>query len=169
MNYALSIMLTAALLTGCAPAISPDISRQAAPGVAFAELTARPEAYRGQTVIFGGEVMDVRPEGGGSLLRINQKELDAQKRPTDAPVSGGTFLVQSSAWLSPSEYTHRRKVVVAGTVEGKQDGLLLLKARQIHLWERPEQLDDFLRGWFGKDMEHWYTRPYFDPWRTSPR
>ena len=168
MSYALLIMFTAALLNGCGPVISTDFSRQAAPGLTFAELAARPEAHRGQMVILGGDVMDVRPEGGGSLLRVNQKELDAQKRPVEALVSGGTFLVKSSAWLSLSEYTPRRKVVVAGTVEGQQQGLLLLQARQIHLWERPEQLDDFLREWFGKDMEQWYTRPYFDPWRRGP-
>ncbi|MBM4286075.1 MAG: hypothetical protein FJ128_12660 [Deltaproteobacteria bacterium] len=169
-NFAIPAVMTLflSLSSGCAPAVSPELARQAAPGLTFAALAAHPETYRGKMVLLGGEVMDVQPAEGGSLLRVNQKELDAAWRPVEAPVSGGTFLVHSAGRLSPDDYTPRRKVTVAGVAAGKRHGLPLIQARQIHLWERPEQLDDFLREWFGKDMEYWYTRPYFDPWRTGP-
>ena len=86
--------------------------------------------------------------------------------------SGGTFLVQSEVWLNPSEYQPKSKVVVAGVVEGEQDGRLLLKARQVTFLAPPTWEKYYYpvpREWYPPELEYWYTPPYFDPYRGGGR
>jgi starvation-inducible outer membrane lipoprotein len=158
-------------LAGCGPAISPNLLRQAGPAVNFADLAATPEKFQGSLVVLGGEVMSVKPQDGGSLLQVDQMPLDAQMRPVDKSASGGTLAVASDHWLAPDDYVPRRKVTVAGVVQGRQDGAPLIKAQQIYLWEHPFKLVAVPPAWYDYDpvMEYWYTPPYFDPWRPSPR
>lgn len=163
--------LLAALLAGCGPAISPNLTRQAGPPVNFAELAAQPENFQGRTVVLGGEVMSVKPKNGGSLLMVDQRPLDAQLRPVEKSASGGSLAVASDRWLAPDAYVPKRKVTVAGVVQGRLNGAPLIKARQIYLWEHPFKLIAVPPAWYNYNsvMEYWYTPPYFDPWRPSPR
>lgn len=156
-------------LAGCAPAISTSLQQEAGPKVGFAELSAHPEKYLGQVKILGGEVMQVQPLGQGSLLSLDQHELDRNLFPSGA-ASGGTFLVESDEFLSPSTYQPKSRVTVAGVVAGQKNGLLVLKAKQVHYWEGPRWEKWYYpvpREWYDYDpaMEYWYTPPYFDPWR----
>ena len=118
------------------PAISPALQQESGPKVGFAELAAHPEKYQGQTKILGGEVMQVQPLGQGSLLSVDQHDLDNHLFPGGG-ASGGTFLVESDEWLSPGTYQPKSKVTVAGVVAGQRNGLLVLKAKKIHFWEGP--------------------------------
>ena len=162
-----------AVLAACAPAISPALQQESGPRVSFAELSAHPEKYQGQTKILGGETMPVQPWGRGSLLSVDQHELDNRLFPSGA-ASGGTFLVESDEWLSPGTYQPKSKVTVAGVVSGQRNGLLVLKAKKIHLWEGPTWEKWYYpvpRDWYDYDpsLEHWYTPPYFDPWYGGGR
>ena len=116
---------------GCGPAISPSMQQEAGSQVGFAELAAHPDQYQGRVEILGGEVVAVQPLGQGSLLSVDQHELDSHLFPSGA-ASGGTFLVESAEWLNPATYQARSKVTVAGVVAGRKDGHLLLQARQIY-------------------------------------
>lgn len=109
--------------------------------------------------------MQVQFQDGKSFLWVAQKEMDSHLYPVDAPVIGGTFLVESQDWLSPDSYIPKRKVTVAGEVLGRRDGFPLLRARQIYLWQNPYVQDEFLRQWIDPSNPYWYTPPYFDPWR----
>ena len=165
--FILGVLLVQA---GCA-AISPAIQREAGPQVGFAELTAHPDQYQGQVEIVGGEVVAVQPLGQGSLLSMDQRDLDSQLFPSGA-TSGGTFLVESPERLNPAIYQARSKVTVAGVVAGRKDGHLLLQARQVHWWEGPtwEKWNHPVpRDWYDPSMEYLFTPPYFDPWRGDPR
>jgi len=124
------------LTMGCGPAISTSLQQEAGPRVSFAELAAHPDKYKGRLTILGGEVMSVQPWGQGSLLEVDQRQLDERFYPVGA-ASGGTFLVSSDVWLNSNEYLPKSKVVVAGVVEGELDGRLLLKARQVTLLALP--------------------------------
>ena len=167
------ILGLALALAGCGPAISPIIQQEAGPRVGFAELAAHPEQYQGQTRILGGRVMQVQPLGRGSLLSVDQHDLDSQLFPSGA-TSGGTFLVESDELLSRSKYQPDSTVTVAGVVAGQQNGLLLLKSKQIHYWEGPYWEKYYYpvpREWYNYDpnLEYWYTPPYFDIYRGGGR
>ena len=159
------------LAVGCGPAISTGLQQEADPRASFAELAARPDQYKGQLTILGGEVMSVTPWGTGSLLAVDQRQLDERLYPVGA-ASGGTFLVSSDVWLNSNDYLPKSKVVVAGVVEGKKDGLLLLKARQVTLLAPPTWEKYYYpvpREWYPPELEYWYTPPYFDPYRGGGR
>jgi starvation-inducible outer membrane lipoprotein len=160
-------------LVGCYPAVSTSLPPETGPQVSFAELSAQPDKYLGQTKILGGEVMQVQPLGQGSLFSVDQHDLDRNYFPSGR-ASGGTFLVASAERLSPSTYQPKSRVTIAGAVAGQKNGLLLLKAEKIYLlagprWEKyyypvpPE--------WYNEDpnLEYWFTPPYFDPWRGGGR
>ncbi len=167
------IIAICAALAGCAPAIFTSVQQEAGPKIGFAELAAHPERYQGQTQILGGEVMQVQPLGQGSLLTMDQRDLDSHFFPTGT-TSGGTFLVESDEWLNPAIYQPKSKVTVAGVVAGRKGGLLLLKAKQVHYWEGPAWEKWYYpvpREWYEGDpnLEYWFTPPYFDPWRGGRR
>lgn len=158
-------------LAGCGPAISTGLQQEADPRVGFAELSAHPDRYKGRLEILGGEVMSVQPWGNGSLLTVDQRQLDDRLFPIGA-ASGGTFQVESDEWLNSSQYVPKSKVVAAGVVEGEKDGLLLLKARQVTFLAPPYWEKYYYpvpREWYPPELEYWYTPPYFDPYRGGGR
>jgi len=105
--------LISAFFAGCATGISPGLQQQAGAPVDFAALSANPEAYKGRLVILGGEVMSLEPWGqDGTLMTVNQQEMSQLGNPRGAP-SGGTFVVESDKWLSPSTFQPKSTVKVA--------------------------------------------------------
>ncbi len=159
------------LAVGCAPAISPNLQQEAGSQVNFAELTAHPDTYKGRLVILGGLVMSVAPWGTGSLLTVDQRQLDDRIYPV-GNASGGTFLVESPEFLSPSKYLPKSAVVVAGEIAGQKDGQLLLRGRQVTflappVWEK--YYYPVPREWYPPELEYWYTPPYFDIYRGGGR
>jgi len=59
-------------------------------------------------------------------------------------------------------------------VSGQRNGLLVLKAKQIHFWEGPAWEKWYYPvppEWYDYDpsLEYWYTPPYFDPWYGGGR
>jgi starvation-inducible outer membrane lipoprotein len=162
------------ILAGCGPVISPAITRQVVSPPAFSALQADTGAYLGQTVILGGEVVSVTAKNGGSLLEVDHRELDADLRPVEVPVSGGSFFVESAEWLSPRSYVPKRRVTVAGEVKGRYRDAPLLQAKEIHLGDYPRWEEWYYpvpREWYRGDpaLEYWFTPPYFDPWRGRGR
>jgi hypothetical protein len=159
------------LVVGCVPAISTSLQQEAGPRVGFAELDAHPDQYKGRLTILGGEVMSVAPWEQGSLLTVDQRQLNDRFYPVGA-ASGGTFLVESDEWLTSTWYIPRSKVVVAGVVVGRKDGWLLLKARQVTLLAPPTWGKYYYpvpREWYPPELEHWCTPPYFDIYRGGGR
>lgn len=161
-----------AAFLGCAPAISQRYVQEARmdPGAPadFAALQANSEKFQGKTVVLGGEVISVSLKDNKSLLAVSQRELDSHLQPYGPAY--GTFYVLSDEFLSPSFYVAKRKVTVAGVVKGTLEGAPLLEARQIRLGSYPPWEKWYYpipREWYDYDpaLEHWFTPPYFDPWR----
>ncbi len=165
----LTLVLCLALAAGaCAPVSAPGPFPALPPG-GFAALAADPEASAGREVRLGGHIVSVSFKDGKSILAVSPQALDARGQPTGT-VLGPTFLAESDRFLSPSFYVPQRQVTVTGTVAGKMDGHLLVKAREIRLGDYPRWEKYYYpvpREWYDGDpaLEYWYTPPYFDPWR----
>jgi starvation-inducible outer membrane lipoprotein len=165
------LVVLALALAGCAPAISTRLQREAAPELSFAQLSAHPDRYQGKLVVLGGLVMSVAPWENGSLLTVDQRRLDSRLYPVGT-TSGGSFAVESNEWLNSNWYLPKSKVVVAGVVEGRKDGMLLLKAKEVNLlgpptWEKFKY--QVPRSWYPPSMEYWFTPPYWDIYRGDGR
>ncbi len=162
----LSFLLLAA--GACAPRGGPG-SPPLLSAAALSALAADPGAARGQEVRVRGEIASLTQRDGKSLLSLSQLDPEVPERlPTRS--YGPTFLVESDRFLPPSYYVPKRRVIVSGTVAGKEGDFLLIKAREVRLgeyapWEK--YYYPVPPAWYDYDpaLEHWYTPPYFDPWR----
>lgn len=158
--------VVAAGLSGCAPTYMAD---PGLPPGGLATLVADPQAFRGQEVRLGGDILSLTHAEGKSLLSVRHRELDARGYPY-GPESGHIFLAESLGFLSPSSYLIGRQVIVTGTVAGSREGRLLLVARDLKLGDYPRWEKYYYpvpREWYDGDpaLEYWFTPPHFDPWR----
>ncbi|MBN2400914.1 MAG: Slp family lipoprotein [Spirochaetes bacterium] len=131
------------LLAGCGHAISTEIRQQAQPEKPFIEIARNPDAYKGRTVIWGGEVISIENQKDGvTFITLFQKELDFNDAPDMSSASGGRFIIKSEKYLDPYDYRKGRKLTVGGVILGSEirrvgetDYLhTLVLVREIHLW-----------------------------------
>lgn len=149
------------LLQGCTYAISSAVTSRADRTVPYEKLDADPTAFAGKIVILGGVIAQVQSVRSGTLVAIDQKELDYWGKPRRTDRSGGRFLVLHHAYLDPMIYAAGREITVAGEVSAKeQPGLgddastyLLLLSREMKLWPLER---------FTSDKPQWLD-PLYDP------
>jgi len=136
------------LLSGCAPVTSKGLRDEAARNLTFLEVSINPEAYKGEVVIWGGQIVRVRnQEKGTGVIEVLQKPLDLQEAPRETDPAGGRFLILVKEALDPHVYRRGREITVAGEILGEKTGLLgkmeyrypLILSKQIYLWPMPPQ------------------------------
>ena len=118
-RFAVSLVIfQAAVLMACAPAISKEARSQVTYTGSFAQLQQQPGNYQGETVLWGGKVIETKVSDGSTELFMLQLNLDSSDRPEDGSVSGGRFLVRANQFLDPAIYLPGALVTVVGTVTG---------------------------------------------------
>jgi outer membrane lipoprotein len=137
----------ALLASGCAtPVISKNVRGELTPNVTFKSVLSDPDAHKGERVLWGGEVLGLKNEKGGSTLEVLQEPIDTEGAPTLPDKSQGRFLAFVDQYLDPAVYTHRKQVTVAGRVRGKQVTPLgkelmeysypVLDAEHLYIWAK---------------------------------
>ncbi len=168
MNRLSMVIITLIVLTsvtGCAPIISKSLLRQVNPDVSFEKTFDNPEAVRGTTVLWGGEIVSIRNLKEGTLLEVLQKSLDIGKKPKRVDNSSGRFLALYDGFLDGEIYAKGRAVTIAGVVKGRRVQLLdeieynypLIAVKDIHLWEQLSQDPTFYHS-------PYYIWPYHRYW-----
>lgn len=151
-------------LHGCTYAISSDVVQLAAP-IAFAQLEADPELYKGKLVILGGTIESIKRTVKGTVVEVTQRPLDLWGKPLRTK-SGGRFVVVHTGYPEVPASATGRDITVAAVVEGtRHEGLddldfrcPVLLSRELKLWPR--------------ERPSWNRPQYFDPLYdpyTSPR
>ena len=157
---------------GCGHTVSEAVRRQADSAVSLAQLQANPEAYKGHTVILGGQILQARNVQEGTLLEVLHKPLDAYERPLLTDRTEGRFMVLCDGYLDPAVYARDRDITVAGRVLGTRLGQVgeleytypLISCLELHLWP---QLVPTPPGY--APYPWWYWDPwYWDPWYWRP-
>jgi outer membrane lipoprotein len=136
------VTLTNLLITGCAPVISQEALREVDQRVRFEELLENPEAYRGRTVLLGGDIIETQNLPEKTLIIVLQRPLGFQKKPAADGSSKGRFIVSAPGFLDPAIYRPQRKITVVGVVLGKEVRALgeieysypIISKREIHIW-----------------------------------
>ena len=149
-------------LLGCT-VISRPIMNEVEKGVTFSQLVADTGRYRGQTVVLGGHVIEVRNEARQTVVVVLQAPLGSGQEPRPPDRSEGRFLLHAQGFLDPEVYAKGRTITVAGRVLGRTREAIgdelydypTLEIREIHLWERHEDLYRYRSP---------YRPPYYDPW-----
>jgi outer membrane lipoprotein len=163
------------ILIGCAT------SQEAADGssasrVAFVQVKAAPDSYRGQSVVFSGEVLSARRLKDATRIEILQLPLDRLERPaTDRTQSQGRFIAMHRDFLDPATIPPGTRVTVTGEVSGAMTLPLdeteytypVIEARHI------EVLSPEIAELSTRPYPYYYTGPYWGPygspyWRPWP-
>lgn len=144
-----TVRLTAAafalaiLASGCAPVISKGVLEGANRDVSYGDVVEDPNRYRGETVVFGGSILNVENEEGATRVFVLHQPLNWRLRPTDATGSAGRFVAEFKGFVDPAIYAKGRELTVAGTITGFQPGTIgnmpylypVIEVVEGHLWD----------------------------------
>lgn len=137
------ILLSLSLVvSGCAGLIPAELKEKIEWGVSLKNLQQDLKAHKGQLVILGGEILDVKNKLGGDTVEVLQRPLDSSNRPRLTGDSEGRFVVKLSKEVSLDKgYREGQPLTVVGEVTGEIESragkdipLPILLARSIHLW-----------------------------------
>jgi starvation-inducible outer membrane lipoprotein len=153
------------ILGACAslgpPTFDAEVTKNVNPGITFALLQQNPEAYKGQTVLLGGQIVSADLTSDGLVnIEVKQKPLDSNQKPIVSSRLGGVFLIQFPG-RDLKEIHIGNLVSVVGTVAGTKiqylAGLsypiLLINAQALNYWPGPATLK---------------PKVYY-PWEVTPR
>ena len=138
-----ALVLAVSVLAGCATSPFPREQRKQAAAVSIAEAQANPAGHKGQKVVWGGYVLDVKNNGNGSDLYLLQSPLDNSDAPGPRDASRGRFIAQATGYLDKAVYQFRR-VTVLGDLNGLRPVALepgsgsypypVLSVENLYLW-----------------------------------
>jgi len=153
-------------LSGCVHVISKEIRDKVDPALTFGQVIQNPTAYKGKTVVWGGEIINtLNQKNGTTEIEVFQMPLDSRDAPKTSNASEGRFLILINRYLDPYLYREGRMVTVAGEISGEQIKPLgevnyrypLVSSQQIYLWEE---------SYYYPYHYPYYYSPwgYYDPW-----
>lgn len=117
-SYALSL-LCFLILMGCG-GISKEARSQVTYVGPFNAVQQQPEKYRGETIMWGGKVIDTRAKDNSTEMVVLQLGLGSQQRPQDNDQSQGRFIIQSRQFLDPAIYPQGTLITVVGPLKGAE-------------------------------------------------
>jgi outer membrane lipoprotein len=108
------------LLAGCAHVISKGVLQEVDSSISFMQLLKDSEAYKGKTVLLGGDIIETQNLSNKTLVVVLQRPLGSRGEPGAGDVSEGRFIITTAGFLDPAIYSSGRKITVAGRVVGKE-------------------------------------------------
>ncbi len=166
MKSAFTILFTALLTVSCS-VMSRQVRQDAIPPPALATMINQVDQYRGQTIIVGGYLVDIRNTPDQTELTLLQAPLKPGGKPGPKDRSEGRLIISTSRFLDPEIYTKGREITVGGKIIGSsidETGAipfpyLKLTARELYLW--PKYKKTPYRYRYPYDDPFWY---WDDPW-----
>ncbi len=138
------IMILFFAFAGCAHVISQDAMQDINRDVSFDMVLKNPDAFIGETLLLGGDILETQPFQGKTLLTVLQRPLGFDNKPRMGRESAGRYIVEAPEFLDPAIYSAGRRITVAGVLVGKEIRPLgntrylypFLKSKEIYLWPR---------------------------------
>ncbi len=167
-------MLLLATLGGCASApeaIDVDLPDDAP---TLDQARHEPDAVRGATVRFGGQIAAVENRSDDTLIEVVGRELGRDGRPAGGSASRGRFLAVFDGFLDPAVYEQDRQLTVVGELDGIESRKVgehdypypRVKVRRYYLWPelRPLPPPYYYDPWYYRDP---FLRSHYDPFFPS--
>jgi len=117
MRLFLYFFLFLLLFPGCSPILSPTVMKKVDATLTFKKVIQDPDAYKGKTVFWGGEIIQVLPQDEMTVVEILQMPLGLRGKPHEVSASEGKFLVLFREYLDFSHFNKGRKITVAGEIQ----------------------------------------------------
>jgi outer membrane lipoprotein len=114
------LLLLAVALTSCAAGISKQVRNQVTYFGPFADVQQAPQKYAGETMLWGGKVIETRVKNNTTEIVVLQLALDRWDRPQGDDQSQGRFIVRSAQFLDPALYPPGILITVAGHLQGSE-------------------------------------------------
>ncbi len=153
------VMVAALMLAGCAHVISKEVLKEVDTNVTFAQVSKAPDAYKGKTVLFGGDIIETKNLPDKTQVVVLQRPLGTRGQPAAGDVSEGRFIMTTPGFIDPAIYSPGRKITVAGRIVGKEVRPLgeiqytypIIEKREIYLWpeEKPASTEPKVHFGFG--------------------
>lgn len=112
------------ILTACAGGISKQARSQVTYTGAFSDVLSNPDDFQGQTVIWGGKVIEIQNKDEFTELVVLQLALNSQHWPVDSDKSQGRFLIRSDQFMDPVIYPPGALITVVGRLQGAESRLI---------------------------------------------
>jgi outer membrane lipoprotein len=130
------------VVSGCGGLIPSEFREKIQRDVSLQNLQQDPEAYKGQLVLLGGEIRDVKNSEDGDTVEVLHRPLNTSSRPNLIGESEGRFVIKLTKEVSPEKsYREGQPLTVVGEVmeeaesrAGKDIPSPILLARYLHLW-----------------------------------
>lgn len=156
MHVRLLLLALALFLSGCAHAVSYEMRQKVNKDISFPAILRNPEAYRGETVILGGKIIETINHEGNTVIKVLQIPLDFYGVPMEEEKSQGRFLITMTGYVDGEVYSRGKMITLAGEIIGTemepvgetQYAYPVLQAKEVHLWKD------------GAAYYHLYPRPY---------
>jgi outer membrane lipoprotein len=136
------LVLFATLLIFSCSVISKQTRKERSVSLPFEILLKEPTKYKGNTVILGGYILEIRNLSDETIIIVLQSPLQFRDEPGSRDDSKGRFIVTHKGFLDPEIYSKDRKITVAGIIVGLTSEpvdqgtytYLTLQSREIYLW-----------------------------------
>lgn len=162
------------IVAGCASA-PEETEGSAAHQLTFLQVKAEPDAFKGQPVVFGGEVLSARRLKESTRIEILQLPLDRSGYPSlDRTQSQGRFIAMHRDFLDPATLPQGTRVIVSGDITGSvalpldetEYTFPVVEARHIQVLAAVDHAAPHLQPYM-EPPTYWgpYGYPY---WRTWP-
>lgn len=135
------------IILSCAPVISPELRAKVDPDLTFKEVLQNPDAYKGKLVIWGGEINQVVPQNGTTLVEVLERPLSWREKPKGYVAPQGKFIILFGEFLDFSFFKKGKKITVVGELQGEIPGekinslsekdyrYPIILSKQTHLWK----------------------------------
>jgi outer membrane lipoprotein len=112
------------ILAGCASGISSQARSQVTYFGPFNSVQQQTETHKGETVMWGGRIIETLNKDGSTELSVLQLEITDQGFPMDNDKSQGRFLIHSTQFMDPAIYPEGTLITVVGRIEGSERKLI---------------------------------------------
>jgi outer membrane lipoprotein len=161
-------------LAGCA-VMPPEVMQDAISERPLQTLIRDAAAYRGETVVVGGYVVEVANEADHSRIIAVQTELGSNQKPKSRDLSQGRLVIRHQGFIDPEVYQKDRKITVAGKIIGSSQTesgkfafpYLHIEMTHIYLWpeERVVPYDPYWNYGGPAYFDYpWFWGPYHHPY-----
>ena len=90
--------------------------------MSFCAAVTDTDTYRGQTVILGGHVIEVRNEAQQTVIVVLQTPLGSGQEPLPPDQSEGRFMLQHEGFLDPEVFAKGRTITAGGQSDRRDPG-----------------------------------------------
>jgi outer membrane lipoprotein len=163
-------------LMGCSYPISKQVREELTKDVTFPMVLKNPSAYEGDTVLWGGFIIETVNLKEGVEIFVLDTPLDHWEEPEAERYSRGRFIAKTAKFLDPAVYKAGKKITLAGKIAGAKTVPLgqtkytypVVSVIQLHLWKEehyyPYYYYPYYYPWGGPNSWWYGYGPYYGPY-----